>query len=70
MALPVHRAAVPSGAEGPKGRGRARKVQTDVPERIYRCGNPTRRQRENEKESRSCHEERMTTSVAIRELKL
>lgn len=37
----INCASIPSRAEGPKRRGRARKVQTDVPERVYRCGNPT-----------------------------
>lgn len=42
MTLAVHRAAVPSGAEGPERRGGPRQVQTDVPKWIYRCGDPTR----------------------------
>lgn len=50
MALPVHCAAISSRAEGPEGCGRARKVQTDVPEWIYRCGNPTRERKKKKRE--------------------
>lgn len=43
MTLAVDRAAVPPRAEGPERRGGAGEVQTDVPERIYRRGDPAGR---------------------------
>lgn len=43
MTLAVDGAAVAAGAEGPERRGGAGEVQTDVPERIYRGGDPAGR---------------------------
>lgn len=43
MTLAVDGAAVAAGAEGPERRGGAGEVQTDVPERVYRGGDPAGR---------------------------
>lgn len=45
VAFPVHDAAIAPRTQRPERGGGAWQIQTDVPKRVYRCGNATRKKK-------------------------